>query len=151
MSRGVLLDTNVVSELVKGARASPHVLRWLGGVHENRLYLSVITLGEIERGLALAEAEGRSMTAQRRFLSNDLPDRFGARILSFGDDAALAWGRFLARLRRDQEQVRRLAIDAQIAATAEVAGLTIATRNIADFERLGITALLNPFDPRISA
>jgi toxin FitB len=122
-------------------------LEWLAGTDENRLYLSVVTLGEIERGIALAEAEGRSMAAQRRFLSHDLPDRFGARILPFGSEAALVWGRLLARLKRDQEQVRRLAIDAQIAATAEVARLLIATRNARDFECLGFAALVNPFEP----
>lgn len=147
MTRGVLLDTNVVSELVKGPRASPHVLRWLNGIDESGLYLSVITLGQIEKGLALAEAEGRSMAVQRRFLSSDLPDRFGTCVLPFGSEAALAWGRLLAHFRRDQEQVRRLAIDAQIAATAEVAGLTVATRNTGDFERLGVSALADPFDP----
>jgi predicted nucleic acid-binding protein len=147
LRHGVLLDTNVVSELAKGRRAAPHVARWLAGADENRLYLSVVTLGEIEKGIALAEAEGRSMTAQRRFLSRDLPDRFGTRILPFGSDAALVWGRLLARLKRDQEQVRRLAIDAQIAATAEVARLSIATRNVRAFERLGFDGLLNPFEP----
>jgi predicted nucleic acid-binding protein len=147
VNRGVLLDTNVVSELGKGRHATPHVLKWLAATDENRLYLSVVTLGEIERGIALAEAEGRSMAAQRRFLSADIPDRFGARILPFGSDAALVWGRFLAGLKRDQEQVRRLAIDAQIAATAEVAQVFVATRNTRDFERLGFAAVVNPFEP----
>jgi predicted nucleic acid-binding protein len=68
--------------------------------------------------------------------------------MPFASEAAVTWGRILARLGRNQEQVRRLAIDAQIAATAEVAKLTIATRNTRDFERLGITTLVNPFDPR---
>jgi predicted nucleic acid-binding protein len=147
MSRGYLLDTDTVSELAKGKRAAPAVLDWSALIAEERLYLSVVTLGEIERGICLAEAEGRYMGTQRRFLEHDLPDRFGERILPFGREAALAWGRLLSKLGRNRESVRVLAIDAQIAATAEVADLIVATRKVRDFERLGVAPIANPFDP----
>jgi toxin FitB len=109
--------------------------------------LSVVTLGDIERGIALAEAEGRSMAAQRRFLSGDIPDRFGPRILQFGSDAALIWGRLLAELKRDQEQVRRLAIRRSDRRNSGGRAAFVATRNTRDFERLGFAALVNPFEP----
>ena len=145
MTRGWLLDTNVVSELFKGVLADRSVLRWAERVEESRLYLSVVSLGEIAKGIALAEARGRDMRIPRDFLDRALPERFGARILSFDAEAAIAWGRLLHRLRGNRQEERLLAIDAQIAATAEVASLTLCSRNLRDFERLGVTASVNPF------
>ena len=145
MIPGWLLDTNVVSELFKGDRADRSVLDWVGRAEEGRLYLSVVTLGEIAKGIALAEARGRDMRIQRDFLHRALPERFGARILSFDAEAAIAWGHLLHRLRGNRQEEGLLAIDAQIAATAEVASLTLCSRNVRDFERLGVTAIVNPF------
>jgi predicted nucleic acid-binding protein len=145
VSRGWLLDTNVVSELFKGTRADRSVLQWVERAEESRLYLSVVTLGEIAKGVALAEARGRDMRGQRDFLDRALPERFGERILAFDAKAAIAWGRLLHRLRGNQQEERLLAIDAQIAATAEVASLTLCSRNVRDFERLGVTPIINPF------
>ncbi len=145
MSSGWLLDTNVVSELFKGARADRTVLRWVERVEESRLYLSVVTLGEIAKSIALAEARGRDMRGQRDFLARALPEGFGERILSFDAQAAIAWGRLLDRLRGNRQEERLLSEDAQIAAIAEVASLTLCSRNVRDFERLGVTAIVNPF------
>lgn len=145
MSRGWLLDTNVVSELFKGARANRFVLDWVDRAEEASLHLSVVTLGEIAKGIALAEARGRDMRAQSDFLERALPERFGERILSFDAKAAIAWGRLLHRLRGNRQEERLLAIDAQIAAIAEVASLTLCSRNVRDFERLGVTTVVDPF------
>ena len=145
MSRGWLLDTNVVSELFKGPRADRSVIDWVERAEETTLYLSVITLGEIAKGIALAEARGRDMGRQRAFLDNALPQRFGNRILSFDAAAAKAWGLLLQRLGGNRQDERLLAIDAQIAATAEIASLIVCSRNVRDFVRLGVTGVVNPF------
>jgi predicted nucleic acid-binding protein len=145
VTQGWLLDTNVVSELFKGDRADRAVRDWVARVEERELYLSVVTLGEIAKGVALAEARGRDMRVQRDFLHRALPERFGARILSFDTAAAIAWGHLLHRLRGNRQEERLLAIDAQIAAIAQVAALTLCSRNVRDFERLGVTAVVNPF------
>jgi predicted nucleic acid-binding protein len=140
-----LLDTNVVSELLKGARANRAVLEWVDRAEEARLYLSVITLGEIAKGIGLAESRGRDMSQQRDFLYRALPERFGERILTFDREAAIVWGRLLQALRGNRETERLLAIDAQIAATAQVATLTLCSRNVRDFGRLGIDDVIDPF------
>jgi predicted nucleic acid-binding protein len=145
VSRGWLLDTNVVSELLKGARANRAVLEWVDRAEEARLYLSVITLGEIAKGIGLAESRGRDMSQQRDFLYRALPERFGERILTFDREAAIVWGRLLQALRGNRETERLLAIDAQIAATAQVATLTLCSRNVRDFGRLGIDDVIDPF------
>lgn len=145
MSEGWLLDTNVVGELVKGARADRAVLDWIDGADEDRLYLSVVTIGEMAKGIGLAEARGRDMSLQRQFLFHLLPDRFGSRILAFDTAAALVWGQLLQRLRGNREEERRLALDGQIAATAQNASLGVCTRNVRDFERLGVSELVSPF------
>jgi predicted nucleic acid-binding protein len=139
VSRGWLLDTNVVSELFKGTRADRFVIDWIGRADESRLYLSVVTLGE------LAEARGRDMRGQRDFLERALPERFGERILSLDAKAAIVWGHLLHRLRGNRQEERFLAIDAQIAAIAEIASLTLCSRNLRDFARLGVTAIVDPF------
>ena len=145
MTLGWLLDTNVVSELLKGARANRAVVEWVAQAEESRLYLSVITLGEIAKGIGLAETRGRDMSLQRDFLHRALPERFGDRILPFDTQTALVWGRLLQSLRGNRQDERLLAIDAQIAATADAASLTLCSRNVRDFERLGIKEIVNPF------
>jgi predicted nucleic acid-binding protein len=145
VSRGWLLDTNVVSELLKGGRGNPGVQEWVEQAEEGELYLSVVTLGEIAKGIGLAESRGRDMRRQRDFLHRTLPERFGERILPFDREAAIIWGRLLQGLRGNREDERLLAIDAQIAATAEAASLTVCSRNRRDFERLGIADIVDPF------
>lgn len=145
MTGGWLLDTNVVSELLKGARANRMVVEWVERADESTLHLSVITLGEIAKGIGLAEARGRDMRLQRDFLHRALPERFGARILPFDTEAAIVWGRLLQGLQGNRQDERLLAIDAQIAATAQVASLILCSRNLRDFERLGVSDVINPF------
>lgn len=147
MSAGWLLDTNVVSELAKGFRADRAVVRWLDESDQSRIFLSVITVGEITKGIALAEARGLDMGRQRASFGEML-ERFGPRILSFDLEAAVAWGRLLQRLRGNREAERLLAVDAQIAAIAETASLTVCSRNLRDFARLGVTDIYDPFAAR---
>jgi toxin FitB len=142
---GWLLDTNVISELLKGAGADRAVQNWVDGSDEEQLYLSVVTLGEIAKGIGLAEERGRDMRRQRHFLDTVLPDTFGDRILPFDARAAVAWGQMLVRFGGHRAEERLLAVDAQIAATAEVASLRLCSRNVRDFERLGVTEVFNPF------
>ena len=145
MTVGWLLDTNVVSELLKGARANRAVQIWADSVDSETLHLSAVTLGEIAKGIALAEDRGRDMRRQRQFLDRDLPEMFGSRILPFDAGMAIVWGRMLRRFSGNRAEERLLAIDAQIAATAEVSALRLCSRNVKDFERLGVS-VFNPFD-----
>lgn len=144
MRRGWLLDTNIISEFAKGIRADPGVVDWVGRVDSSALYLSVITLGEITKGIGLAEARGRDMRRQRDFLQRDVLARFGRRILPLDADAAVIWGQLMQRLGGNRDEERRLAVDGQIAAIATAAGLDVCSGNRRDFERFGIS-VLNPF------
>jgi predicted nucleic acid-binding protein len=146
VSAGYLLDTNVVSELTKGSRANAAVIDWFTRTGDQHMHVSVITLGEIAKGIALAEDAGRDMRVQRTFLERLLPERFGERILPFDAKAALIWGRMLKKLGGNREAERSLAIDAQIAATAQASGLVVCTRNVRDFTRLVADGLINPFE-----
>lgn len=145
MSAGYLLDTNIISELTKGSRANSAVSDWFARTGDHLMHLSVITLGEIAKGIALAEDRGRDMRMQRIFLERLLPERFGERILPFDAKAALIWGEMLKTLGDNREAERFLAVDAQIAATAKAARLVICTRNVRDFTKLTAEGIINPF------
>lgn len=135
-----LLDTNVVSEWTK-PRPNPGVVEWLAEVNEDEIFLSVVTFAELRHGI-----ERLAPSARRRrldeWLSNDLPLRFEARII--GVDGAIAdeWGRWVAR--REVRGAPIHAMDALIAATAQVHGLTLVTRNAADFQT-SVKSVLNPW------
>jgi len=145
VSQGWLLDTNVVSELAKGTRANQAALQWIDRAPADQLFLSVITLGEIVKGIGLAERRGIDMRGQHEFLDRELLVRFGQRILAFDAASAIAWGKILQRLGGYREVERRFAVDAQIAAIAEAADLIVCSRNQRDFGQLGIS-VFNPFD-----
>jgi predicted nucleic acid-binding protein len=136
----LLLDTNVVSELrkVRAGRADPNVSRWADYVAPSELYLSVITLHELELGVLLAERRDPAQGAiLRTWLESHVHPAFAGRILPV--DQAVA--RQAARLHvPDPRPVR----DALIAATAQVHGMTVVTRNIGDFAPMGVP-VLNPW------
>lgn len=135
-----LLDTNLVSELRKGrrGRADPGVVAWAEGVIGEDLYLSVITVWELELGVRLRERRDRSQGAVlRTWLERQVLDGFAGRILPV--DTAVA--RRCAGLQVPDPRPDR---DALIAATALVRGLTVVTRNIRDFEGTGV-ALHDPW------
>lgn len=137
-----LLDTNVVSEWVK-PQPHPHVVAWLRAVDEDRVFLSVASLAEIRRGVELM-SPGRRRDRLVSWLTEDLPARFAGRILDIDGRIADAWGIIMARGKK--AGVSPGILDAFFAATAEVHGLTLVTRNVSDFLKLGIP-LLNPWHP----
>ena len=138
---GFLLDTNVVSELMK-PRPSRQVIAWVDGTAEALLHLSVITIGEVRKGIdLLGEGEPRRAALQG-WLDGDLRIRFAGRLLAFDDGVAERWGELEALARK-----RRLTlstIDAQLAATALHHGLTFVTRNTADVAPTGVP-VFNPW------
>jgi toxin FitB len=135
-----LLDTNVVSEWVK-PQPDPHVVSWLNEVDEDRVFLSVASLAEIRRGVELMPS-GKRRDRLFGWLTGDLPARFEGRILDIDRRIAEAWGIVMAQGQRAGMNVHVL--DAFFAATAEVHSLTLVTRNVQHFVKLGIP-LLNPW------
>jgi Predicted nucleic acid-binding protein, contains PIN domain len=135
-----LLDTSIVSELVKKNPYLP-VLKWLGRQDEASLYLSVITIGELEKGIAKLPASARR-SRLRSWIQRDLAVRFGARMLSVDLRIAARWGVLTGEAEKHGKPLS--VIDSLIAATALVHGLAVVTRNVKDFERSGAT-VINPW------
>jgi toxin FitB len=135
---GYLIDTNVISEL---RRARPHgaVLAWLQATAADQLMLSAVTIGEIQIGIEKTRASDPLRAGQ---IENWLELMIGAFDVLPMDARAF---RAFARLMRGRPD--HLAMDAMIAATAQLHGLTVATRNVADFQLLGVP-VLNPFETR---
>jgi len=132
-----LLDTNVISELRKGERANRNVSSWFAGLAEEEIYLSVLTLGEIRRGVeSVRRRDPDSGAALDSWLAR-LSEAHRDRILPVDRAIAEEWGRMNAP---DPLPV----VDGLLAATAKVLGLTLATRNVADVERTGVE-LFDPF------
>ncbi len=130
---GYLLDTCVISELIR-AEPSPKVMEWIDGQDEENLYLCVITLGEVEKGISKL-AEGRKKMQLQAWLANELMERFNGRIFGITTEVARCWG-----------TMRSLpVVDALIAATAITNGLIVVTRNTADMSGSGAT-LLDPWE-----
>lgn len=136
-----LLDTNVVSEWVK-PHPHPRVVAWLHDVDEEQVFLSVATLAEIRRGIELLPS-GKRRDSLASWLTGDLPSRFEGRVLDIDGPIAESWGKVMAYSQKTGRHVG--AMDAFFAATAVVHRLTLVTRNIRDFEGLGI-GLLNPWE-----
>ena len=133
-----LFDTNVISELRRPASADPNVLRWASGVEEDRIRLSVVTIQEIDLGVQrLARRDTRQAAMLAEWFERDVLDRHRDRILPI--DIRIA--RRMASL---HVPVSRPAMDALLAATALVHGLTLATRNERDFVGTGVD-LINPW------
>jgi predicted nucleic acid-binding protein len=138
---GFLLDTNCVSELVR-SQPNPGVLVWMEAVDENLLYLSVLSLGEIRKGVA-GLSQGKRRTQLETWLELELQARFAGRVLPI--DAAISdrWGLLAAEAKRKGRALS--AIDGLLAATALHHNLTIVSRNVADFANTNVQ-ILNPWD-----
>lgn len=136
-----LLDTNAISEWVR-PRPDPGMVRWLDDVDEDRTYLSVITLGELRKGVDRL-ARSRRRDRLDTWLTSDLPERFGERMLPVSPAIADEWGRLLARTENAGTAVG--SIDALIAATAIVYRLHVVTRNVAHFRHTG-AEVISPWD-----
>jgi len=130
-----VLDTCALSELTRPA-PDPSVAAWFGAQDPEALYLSVLTVGEIERGIALLRA-GRKKTALARLAT--LRSTYTERILPIDATVATIWGRLAARAERRGEAVG--VIDGLIAATALHYGYTVVTRNVTDFADTGVSVL----------
>ena len=135
-----LLDSNVVSELRKRERADAGVRRWFTDVGDSELYLSVLTIGEIRRGIEsiLRRDRPRALVLSRWF--HTLVVDYEARLLPIDRPIAEEWGRMNA-------STTLPAIDGLLAATARVHDLTFVTRNTRDVARTGVPCL-NPFERR---
>ncbi|MER8880038.1 type II toxin-antitoxin system VapC family toxin [Mesorhizobium sp. M0684] len=135
----LLLDTNVLSEVTRPA-PDARVLEWLDKLDEDRSLISVVSIAEIRRGVALM-GEGRKREALAEWLARDLPQRFEQRVLPVDEPVALAWGDLMGLAKRRGRGLTSM--DGLIAATAIAQELTLATRNMKDFEGFGIEL----FDP----
>ncbi|MFZ2525263.1 MAG: type II toxin-antitoxin system VapC family toxin [Candidatus Ferrigenium altingense] len=132
-----LLDTNVISELVR-AKPAKAVLAWFENIPSEALHISVLTLGEIRKGIEqLPESARREKL--RLWLEHDLADWFGPRILSVDAPVADRWGRLIAQMGRPVPS-----IDSLLAATALHHELRIVTRNQKDFDYPGLE-IVNPW------
>ena len=134
-----LLDTNVISELRRPDKADRNVVAWAGTIPAATFFLSAISILEIELGvLLIARKDAAQGAVLRAWIDDQILPRFDGRILAV--DTAVA--QRCARLHVPDPRAER---DALIAATALVHGLTVVTRNVADFEPVGV-ALLNPWE-----
>jgi toxin FitB len=136
-----LVDTCIISELV---RKRPHkgVVAWVRRQDEPALFLSVLTFGEIEKGIAKLE-DGARKEQLRNWVDHDLRRRFGGRVLPFDYEAACRWGRISGAAERAGSRIP--VVDGMLAATALIHGLTLVTRNATDVAPCGVP-VLNPWN-----
>jgi predicted nucleic acid-binding protein len=133
-----LLDTNVISELRAGKRSPSAAVRsWAAGVPSNQLYLSSVTVMELEMGVLGMERSDREQGSRLRFWLEAVLEQFSPQILPFGKEAAVLCAAIHIPNRRSER-------DAMIAATAKEHGYTVVTRNTDDFDSCGVL-LLNPW------
>ncbi len=134
-----LIDTNIISEVRKGDRCDANVAAWYDSIDDASLYLSVLVLGEVRKGIERARPKesGRARVLEK-WLST-VRKAFAGRILPVDNEVAEEWGRMSAK--RPVSTV-----DGLLAATAKVHRMTLATRNTADVADLG-AQFVNPFEP----
>lgn len=138
---GFLLDTNCISELVR-SKPEPRVLAWMNAADESLLYLSVLTLGEIRKGVA-GLPQSKRRTHLESWLEVDLQARFAGRILPIDARIADRWGVLEAEAKRKGRPLS--VIDGLLAATALHHNLTVVSRNVDDFADTQ-AATLNPWE-----
>ncbi|MBV8067936.1 MAG: type II toxin-antitoxin system VapC family toxin [Candidatus Eremiobacteraeota bacterium] len=138
---GFLLDTMVLSEGVK-PRPDRGLSAWLNKVDESSTYISVLTIGELQKGIARLDRRLSKRAELERWLTYDLIARFGRRVLAFDTNVARHWGTIVASA-LDRGAVLSV-VDSQIAATAWLHSLRIVTRNERHFVSTGV-ATLNPW------
>src|SRR3990170_1252081 len=132
-----LIDTNIISEVRKGDRCDPNVAAWYASIGDADIFLSVLVLGEIRKGVELARpSDLRKAEVLGRWLQR-VEQGFGDRVLPIDRTIADEWGRMSA--------LRPIpVIDGLLAATAKVYGMTFVTRDDGDVDGLGVS-ILNPF------
>lgn len=135
-----LIDTNVISELRKGDRADPAVTSWFADLGDEEVYLSVLTLGEIRKGVeSIRRRDPKGAAALESWLGR-VSEAHRDRVLPVDRSIAEEWGRMNVP---DPLPV----VDGLLAATAKVTGLTLATRNAGDIARTGVS-FIDPFAGR---
>jgi len=137
----VILDTCVISELVT-KKPNPQVVAFVDGLDDDDIFLSVITIGEIIKGIEKLADSPRKLELHR-WLHDDLLARFQGRILPLDTDTVIGWGELTARTESTGKPMP--AIDSLIAATALTNKMTLVTRNVSDFAGAGIE-IANPWE-----
>ena len=136
-----LLDTCLISELIR-KEPNPAVISWLDEQDEQTLFLSVLNLGELQKGISKL-TDGVKKDELQAWVTLDLAERFAGRILDIDLDTALCWGKLQGEAERAGEKLP--VMDALIAATAAAHGLVVVTRNIKDMERCKARTM-NPWE-----
>lgn len=132
-----LIDTNVISEVAKGHRCNPGVSAWYAEIDAADIFLSVLMLAEIRKGIERARQSQPAKSEALETWLSEVRRAFAGRVLAIDEDIADTWGCLAAR--------RSLhVVDSLLAATAIAKGLRLVTRNVADVAGLG-AVLLNPF------
>ncbi len=134
-----LVDTNVISELRKNDTGNANVRDWFAVVDTRTIYLSVLVLGEIRAGAERIRERDPAKAAELDGWLKQVTERHNRRILGIDYEVARVWGWMKGRYRVP-------VVDGLLAATAQVHGLVLVTRNVKDVERTGVS-YLNPFDP----
>ena len=136
-----ILDTNVISEAIN-KQPNPQEMNWFRGMDTQDLYLSVVTVGEIKKGVEKLPESHRKQTIKDWF-EHDLLIKFDGQILTLDLSIILVWGKLVGEL---EQTGRKLpALDSLIAATAKYYDYTLVTRNEKDFTGIDIT-IFNPFE-----
>jgi predicted nucleic acid-binding protein len=134
-----LIDTNIISEVRKGARCHPAVAAWWSRVEDRDLFLSTLTIGEIRKGVEAVRTRDPDKARALEAWLQAVMQAFGPRILGIDAAVAESWGRISA--------IRSVpVVDALLAATASVHGLVLVTRNATEVAGFGVR-VLNPFEP----
>jgi toxin FitB len=136
-----LLDTCVLSEFVKPA-PERKVIDWLNSVDAESVFLSAVTIGEIQFGISTRPASNRR-TELEVWLNTALPEQFAGRVLALDADTFVTWGKMAAAQKRGGEPMG--VMDSLIAATALQHSMVLVTRNVADFKATDLS-LLNPWE-----
>ena len=134
-----LIDTNIISEVRKGDRCDPRVAAWYASIDDADIYLSVLVLGEIREGVERVRSKDSARARALEAWLSTVKKSFSDRVLQVDQAVADEWGCMAAKRPVST-------IDAMLAATAKVHGLTFVTRNVADVGDLG-AAVLDPFEP----
>lgn len=138
-----IIDTCVLAELIK-PKPTRKVVGWLKSQNENRLYISVLTLGEIAKGIEKVK-DGHRKKKLHLWLADDLRERFCGRILPVNERVAMAWGQIQGKTELKGRSMPT--IDGLIAATGLVFNMVVVTRNVSDMEESGVL-LLDPWNLR---
>ncbi len=138
-----LLDTNIISELRKGTRCNSDVANWFSTVEDHDVYLSVLVIGEIRKGVELIRRNDPDTAARLENWLQQIVDQYSERILPVDRSVAEEGGRL-------NVPNPRPTIDTLLAATAKVHHLVLATRNVNDIRHTGVS-YINPFDASASS